>query len=68
MWLLIGRNADMSVQDKKGRTPLHRATYDGHVEAAEALIVCGADTKIETRTGKTPLQAARLDCKYLRGG
>ena len=66
MWLLVGRGADMSAQDRKGRTPLHRAAYGGHVDAAEALIVCGADTRIETKTGKTPLQVARLGCKFLR--
>ena len=49
-----------------GRTPLHRAAYEGRLEAAEVLIVLGADRRLKTRSGKRPLQVARLDCRHLK--
>jgi len=45
---------------------LHRATCQGQVEAAEALIVCGASTRVRTRACKTLIEIARKECKFLR--
>ena len=53
---------------RKGRTPLHRAAYEGRLEAAEVLIVLGADRRLKTKSGKRPLQVARLDCRHLKEG
>ena len=53
-------------RDRKGRTPLHRAAYEGRLEVAEVLIVLGADRRPRTRSGKRPLQVARLDCRHLK--
>ena len=66
IWLRSEYGADLDAQDGKGRTALHRATYEGRVDAAEALIVLDADTTIEMKSGKNPLEVARLDCKYLK--
>ena len=44
--LLARHGADLNTQDRKGRTPLHRATYEGRVEAAEALLEAGADPAV----------------------
>ena len=66
IWLLAARGADLDWPDSKGRTPLHRATYMGEVEAAEILIVLGADTSIETPAGRTAIQLARFGCRFLK--
>ena len=64
--LLARHRADLNTQDKKGRTPLHRATYEGCVEAAEALHEVGADPTVLNKSGKTAFEIARKDAKILQ--
>ncbi len=64
--LLAKYGADLNAQDRKGRTPLHRATYEGRVEAAEALLQAGADPSLRNKAGKTAFQIARKDAKYFK--
>ena len=64
--LLARHRADLNTQDKKGRTPLHRATYEGCVEAAEALLAVGADPTVLNKSGKTAFVIARKDAKYFK--
>jgi ankyrin repeat protein len=59
---LVGRLANMyreDLNDKRGYhgTPLHVASYMGHLETARALIAAGADVNI-TNGSNTPLHAA----------
>jgi ankyrin repeat protein len=35
---VLKMNADPTLQDSQGRTELHRAAYNGHIEAAKALL------------------------------
>ena len=44
-------------QDNDGDTPLHKASKQGHQNAAEALIRLGADTTIRNGEGKTAMEA-----------
>ena len=64
--LLAAHGADLNTQDRKGRTPLHRATYEGRVAAVEALLEAGADPEARNRSGKTAFQIARKDAKRFR--
>ncbi|CAH0025146.1 unnamed protein product [Clonostachys rhizophaga] len=56
--LLIDLGADVSFLDPAGRTPLHAAAYDGHLEAARVLLERGADINTEDYAGYTPLTDA----------
>ncbi|XP_066555344.1 ankyrin repeat domain-containing protein 49 [Amia ocellicauda] len=47
--------------DEDGYSPLHRAAYNGHLEAVHALIRHGADLHARTVDGWTPLHSA---CKW----
>lgn len=47
--LLIEAGADPN-RGKEGLSPLMVASYHGHIEAAQALIQCGADVKQECKT------------------
>ena len=51
---------------RRGRTPLHRATYEGCVEAAETLLAVGADPTVLNKSGKTAFEIARKDAKYFK--
>ena len=64
--LLAKRGADLDTQDRKGRTPLHRATYEGRVSVAEALLEVGADRIVLNKSGKNAFEIARKDAKYLK--
>jgi len=58
--LLIAKGADVTVNDKRGRTPLHEAW---NKEVAELLITAGADVNAKDGGGDTPLDWA---IKYKR--
>ncbi|MBT5711328.1 hypothetical protein HOI71_09820, partial [Candidatus Poribacteria bacterium] len=64
--LLDDYGADLDAQDKKGRTALHVATYQGERGLAEQLIALGADTSLPNKSGRTALEIARLACAYLK--
>lgn len=51
----------IDARDADGSTPLHCATWKGHVEAAEFLVTAGADVNAVNQNehyGTTPLHAA----------
>ena len=53
--ILFERGADISAQDKNGRTPLHMAR---EVDVVRMLIECGADASAQDKAGHTPLHMA----------
>nr|XP_033805570.1 ankyrin repeat domain-containing protein 49 [Geotrypetes seraphini]XP_033805571.1 ankyrin repeat domain-containing protein 49 [Geotrypetes seraphini]XP_033805572.1 ankyrin repeat domain-containing protein 49 [Geotrypetes seraphini]XP_033805573.1 ankyrin repeat domain-containing protein 49 [Geotrypetes seraphini] len=59
--LLTENPALAKVKDEDLYTPLHRAAYNGHLEAAQVLIAHGADVAAVTVDGWTPLHSA---CKW----
>ncbi|XP_046662086.1 ankyrin repeat domain-containing protein 49-like isoform X2 [Homalodisca vitripennis] len=59
---LINENPSIvHVRDKDGYTPLHRASYNNHVDAVEILIQNGANIAAKTEDGWQPLHSA---CKW----
>ena len=64
--LLAEHGAELNAQDKKGRTPLHRATYEGQVDAVEALLAAGADPSIPNKSGKNAFAIARKAAKHYK--
>jgi len=48
----------LSVKDEDGYTPLHRASYSGHVDVMRELLNAGADPSATTMEGWTPLHSA----------
>jgi len=55
--------ADVDAVDDSHSTLLHRASYNGHVEAAQLLLERGANTNARNKQGHTPLHRA-LDNLY----
>jgi len=60
--ILYKNGADFNTQDRRGYTPLHRASIAGHVSLVYFLINIGADINIQTLYGSTPL------CKAAKEG
>ena len=64
---LIQAGGDVNEQNESGRTSLHLASMNGHVEVITALLAAGADKTIKTTWldgGKTPYDVAKnQDCK-----
>ena len=58
--LLLASNADVSVQDADGQTPLHLAAFGGQVKVVKMLIAAGADVNAKNNHGETPLHTAIL--------
>ncbi|XP_019385867.1 PREDICTED: ankyrin repeat domain-containing protein 49 [Crocodylus porosus] len=59
---LLSQNlAPVNVQDEDKYTPLHRASYSGHLDIVHELIGQGADIHALTVDGWTPLHSA---CKW----
>lgn len=57
--LLLAHDADSTAQDLIGRTPLHRAIYDGNIQAVRLLLAHnGAALNARDTSGETPLYAA----------
>ncbi|XP_076238945.1 transient receptor potential channel pyrexia [Calliopsis andreniformis] len=47
----------IDIQDKINRTPLHRASYSGHIECVRALINFGGNLAARTKVGVTVIDA-----------
>lgn len=64
--LLVLRKIDTNIQDRFGKTPLHRASYNGHVAVTQLLLDSGVDKEKKDWQGSTPLyQAVRKGHKGL---
>ena len=59
--LMLEHGADVNVQDRSGRTPLHDASYHGRVEGVRLLLEHGADVEVKSIGGRTALQEAGND-------
>jgi len=58
--ILVKHNANVNIQDKRLRTPLHRAAQYGQLQAVLLLIKYGADPSIKDYNGWTPADRAVL--------
>ncbi|XP_077998641.1 ankyrin repeat domain-containing protein 49-like [Glandiceps talaboti] len=59
---LLGKSRNLiNVHDGDEYTPLHRASYNGHIQAVELLLKNGANVKARTQDGWQPLHSA---CKW----
>ena len=56
--LLLEHGADINAQNRVGRTPLHRASFNGALEAVRLLLEHGADVEAKNIVGETALQEA----------
>jgi serine/threonine-protein phosphatase 6 regulatory ankyrin repeat subunit A len=50
--------ANLDVGDRTGKTALHHAAYNGHVQMLSLLLLKGASVKTKDRTERTPLHYA----------
>ncbi|GMH35223.1 hypothetical protein BSKO_03091 [Bryopsis sp. KO-2023] len=57
--MLQSRGADLTMEDKYGRSALSYAALYGNVDAVNSLCEAGSDIYQEDRDGKTPLELAR---------
>jgi ankyrin repeat protein len=55
---LLSIGADVNVKIRFGRTPLHEASYHGHLQVFPALRQHGADVNAKDNYGETPLHFA----------
>ena len=53
--LLIKKEADVNAKDNQRSTPLHNATYEGHLEITKLLVEEEADINKIDKRGKIPL-------------
>jgi ankyrin repeat protein len=60
--LLHAHGSSLGQGGSTRRTPLHCAASFGQVEAAEALLECGADVDAKDAGGWTPLMGASAEC------
>ena len=56
--LLLEHGAEINVQNRVGRTPLHRASFNGALEVVRLLLEHGADVEAKNIVGGTALQEA----------
>lgn len=59
--LLIDNNVALNNQDWNGRTGLHGAALNGHIQIVRLLLSHGADTNIQNDWGKTALMEAERE-------
>jgi ankyrin repeat protein len=52
---LLSVGADVNAKDFLGRTPLHWASFKGHMQVFQALLEHGADIEVKSSGGWTPL-------------
>ena len=50
--------ANLDVADRTGKTALHHAAYNGHVQMLSLLLLKGASVKTTDRSDRTPLHYA----------
>lgn len=58
--MLLAAGADINQANKQGITPLHKATYYGHITTVELLLNNGAHPNLAHIHGDTPLYIASL--------
>jgi ankyrin repeat protein len=51
----------MDKSDDKGRTPLYRAVWAGHIKVVQALVDAGADWTKKSVDGKTAMDIAKKE-------
>jgi ankyrin repeat protein len=59
---LFSVGADVNAKDHLGYTPLHLASYEGHVQMVKELLGRGADIEAKGLHGTTPLHIAGNKC------
>ena len=50
--------SNLDVGDRTGKTALHHAAYNGHVQMLSLLLLKGASVKAKDRSDRTPLHYA----------
>ena len=58
--MLIPYLANLDIGDRSGKTALHHAAYNGHLEMLSLLLVKGANVKAIDKREKTALHLAAL--------
>ena len=58
---LVSHGADINTQNKKGKTPLHRATKLDNYSITKVLLELGSDPNIKDENGNTALEMALVD-------
>ena len=51
--------ADVHKASNRNRTPLHAASYEGHIDVARLLLAHGADADVKDEDGDTPVADAK---------
>jgi ankyrin repeat protein len=59
--LAINFGADLEAKNKRGKTPLHWASYNDSIAIAKLLLERGADVEAKDKWGRTPLDFADDD-------
>jgi ankyrin repeat protein len=55
---LVGAGCDKNLKNNDGWTPLHSASYNGHLEVVKYLVGAGCDKNLKNNDGWTPLHWA----------
>ena len=56
---MIEQGGDINVKTNYGSTPLHNASYQGHLEIVKYLLSKGANKEIRRSDGDSPLDFAK---------
>ena len=59
--LLLDKGADVHKASKSNRTPLHEASYNGHIDVVRLLLANGANADLDVKDmgGDTPVADAK---------